>query len=65
MANGAHFIVTNFKAFVETGKVTPGARFLLGMYSLMAPMTPKSMSADHWPLHPASQSDRIGKHNHD
>ena len=50
MADGAKFIVANFKAYVETGKVTFGARLMLAMFSLMAPLTPKSMSADKWPL---------------
>jgi len=50
MDSGARFIVMNFKAFVETGKVTFGARLMLAMFSLMAPMTPKSMSAEKWPL---------------
>ncbi len=50
MASGGEFIVKNFKAFVETGKVTFAARMELAMYGLMAPMTPKSMSADRWPL---------------
>jgi uncharacterized protein YndB with AHSA1/START domain len=50
MADGAQFIVKNFKAFVETGNVTPGARMMLAMFALMAPMTPKAMSAEHWPL---------------
>lgn len=50
MADGAKFIVANFKAYVETGTVTFGARLMLAMFSLMAPFTPKSMSADQWPL---------------
>jgi len=50
MAAGAKFIVENFKAYVETGKVTFGARMMLAMYRIMAPFTPKSMSADEWPL---------------
>lgn len=50
MASGAQFIVTNFKAYVETGRVTFGARVLLGLYSLMAPIAPKSMSAENWPF---------------
>ncbi|HNP36042.1 MAG TPA: SRPBCC domain-containing protein [Woeseiaceae bacterium] len=49
MADGARFIVKNFKAYLETGKVTFGARMMLGMFKLMAPMTPKSMSAENWP----------------
>lgn len=56
MADGSKFIVENFKAFVETGKVTFGARVMLAMFSIMAPFTPKSMSADKWPL---------GKKDHD
>ena len=27
-----------------------GARMLLAMFSLMAPLTPKAMHADNWPL---------------
>ncbi len=50
MADGSQFIVTNFKAYIETGKVTFGARMMLAMFRLMAPLTPKSMSADKWPL---------------
>jgi uncharacterized protein YndB with AHSA1/START domain len=50
MADGSRFIVTNFKSFIETGKVTFGARMLLSAFRLMAPFTPKSMSADKWPL---------------
>ena len=50
MAGGARSIVENLKAFVETGKVTFGARVLLALYSIMAPMTPKVMSAENWPL---------------
>ena len=50
MASGAKFIVENFKAYVETGKVTFGARMMLAMYSLMTPIAPKSMSAENWPL---------------
>jgi uncharacterized protein YndB with AHSA1/START domain len=50
MADGSRFIVENFKAWVETGKVTFGARITLAMYSLLAPLTPKSMSAENWPL---------------
>ena len=50
MADGARFITENFKAYVETGKVGFGARMLLGLYSLMAPLTPKAMHADNWPF---------------
>lgn len=50
MASGSKFIVDNLKAFVETGKPTFGAQMLIGLYALMAPMTPKSMSAEQWPI---------------
>ena len=50
MASGAEFIVKNFKAFMETGKVSFGAQMMLAMYGLMAPIAPKSMHADNWPL---------------
>lgn len=50
MAGGAKFIVENFKAYVETGKVTFSARMMLGMLALMAPMTPKALRAENWPL---------------
>jgi len=53
MAQGAQFIVENFKAFMETGKVTFGARMMLAMYGLMAPIAPKSMSAENWPYEKA------------
>jgi uncharacterized protein YndB with AHSA1/START domain len=50
MASGSRFIVENFKAYIETGKVTFGARITLAMYALTAPLMPKSMRAENWPL---------------
>ena len=50
MASGSEFIVRNLKAYVEKGRVTTGARVTLMLYSLLAPMTPKAMHADNWPL---------------
>jgi uncharacterized protein YndB with AHSA1/START domain len=50
MADGSKFIVENFQAYVETGKISFGARVMLAMFAFMAPFTPKSMSADKWPL---------------
>jgi uncharacterized protein YndB with AHSA1/START domain len=50
MADGSKFIVDNLKAFIETGNVRLGARFMLAMYRLMAPLTPKGMRAENWPL---------------
>jgi len=50
MASGSRFIVDNFKAYVETGSVMFGARITLALYSLMAPLMPKTMRAENWPL---------------
>lgn len=50
MDQGAKFIVENFRAYVETGKITFSARMMLAMYGLMAPLTPKGMHAENWPL---------------
>ena len=50
MASGSRFIVDNFKAYIETGKVTFGARITLALYSLLAPLVPKPMRAENWPL---------------
>lgn len=50
MADGSQFIVKNFKSYVETGRVTFGARMMLTMFKIMAPLTPKSMRAENWPL---------------
>lgn len=53
MAGGSRFIVENFKAYIETGKVTFKARMVLGLYALMAPLMPKVMRAENWPLEEA------------
>jgi uncharacterized protein YndB with AHSA1/START domain len=50
MAQGAKFICENLKAVVETGKATFGGQMMLFMFSLMAPMTPKTARSEHWPL---------------
>ncbi|WP_291844620.1 SRPBCC domain-containing protein [Maricaulis sp.] len=50
MAQGAKFICENLKALVETGKATTGGRMMLFMFSLMAPITPKSALTENWPL---------------
>lgn len=52
MADGARFIVRNFKNYVETGNVTLSARLMLTLFKLMAPFTPKAMRAENWPLEP-------------
>lgn len=49
MADGSKFIVENFRAYVETGKVKFGARMMLGIMGLMGAFAPKSMRADSWP----------------
>lgn len=53
MADGSKFIVENFKAYVETGKVTFGARMMLGLMALFAPMAPKAMHIENWPFEKA------------
>ncbi|MBO6764450.1 SRPBCC domain-containing protein [Maricaulis sp.] len=50
MAQGAKFISENLKSVVETGKATFGGQALLFMFSLMAPMTPKTARSENWPL---------------
>ncbi|WP_323762625.1 SRPBCC domain-containing protein [Maricaulis sp.] len=59
MAQGAKFICENLKALVETGKATTGGRMMLFMFSLMAPMTPKSALSSNWPLERAPGLDDI------
>ncbi len=55
MSGGAQFIVKNFKAYMETGKVTFGASMTLLMFDMMESMTPKAMRAENWPLDRARQ----------
>lgn len=50
MDQGSKFIVENLKAYVETGKVTFGARVMLAMFSFMGGMAPKNLRAENWPL---------------
>ncbi len=50
MDAGAKFIVENFKAVVETGKATFGARMQNVMFALMGPIAPKALRAENWPL---------------
>lgn len=50
MESGGQFITNNFKAFVETGKATPGGRFALAMMGLTAFMTPASCRIENWPF---------------
>lgn len=49
MESGGAFITSNLKAFVETGKPTPGGRFALFMMGLTAFMTPASCRVENWP----------------
>lgn len=50
MDSGAKFIVQNFKAFVETGKPTIGARVQNAIFALIGPLTPKALRAENWPI---------------
>ena len=50
MAQGAKFIGDNLKSVVETGRATFGGRMMLGLFSLMAPLTPKAARSENWPL---------------
>ena len=50
MAEGGKWITENFKAYIETGKPTFGARMMLGMMSLFAPLAPKATRIENWPL---------------
>lgn len=54
MARGARFIVENLKSFIERGRPTFGAQATLFLYEVMAPLAPKAMRADNWPLGAAS-----------
>lgn len=50
MTSGSKFIADNLKAWVETGKPTPGGRFALFMMGLAAFMTPARCRAENWPF---------------
>lgn len=50
MESGGHFITANLKAYVETGKPTPGGRFALIMMGLTAPLTPARCRIENWPF---------------
>lgn len=50
MDQGGKFIVANFKAYVETGQATFGARMTNALYALMSPMVPKRLRAENWAL---------------
>ncbi len=50
MTSGGEFIVKNLKAYIETGKATPGGRFALWIMGLTAPFTPKRCRAEFWPF---------------
>ncbi|GAB4525990.1 MAG: hypothetical protein Kow00133_14780 [Amphiplicatus sp.] len=50
MAQGGPFIVENLKSWCERGKPTFAGGLMLAMFGLMAPLTPKVMRAENWPL---------------
>lgn len=49
MAEGGKWITMNFKAYMETGKVSFGARMMLAVMSLMGGMMPKATKIENWP----------------
>lgn len=57
MAQGARFIVDNFKAYIEKGKITLTSRIMLSFFALMSPFAPKSMRAENWPLERARDAE--------
>lgn len=50
MAQGGKFITTALKKYVETGKPTTMARFIMLMSRMMAFTTPKACLSENWPL---------------
>ena len=49
MDDGGKWITQNFKAYVETGKVSFSAQMMLGVMSLMGAMMPKITKIENWP----------------
>lgn len=50
MASGSKFIITALKTWVEKGKPTGMARFIMFMNSIMGPFNPKITRSENWPL---------------
>ncbi len=50
MASGGKWITQNFKAYIETGRVSFGARLMLGTMALMKPLMPAATRTANWPL---------------
>lgn len=50
MAQGGQIITSTLKKYVETGKPTFMARFIMVMGKLTAFMTPRKCLSEHWPL---------------
>jgi uncharacterized protein YndB with AHSA1/START domain len=50
MDGGVRFIVDNFKAYVETGRLTFSGRMTNALMGLMGGMVPKTLRAENWPL---------------
>lgn len=50
MASGSKFIITALKTWVEKGKPTGMARFIMVMNRLMGPFNPKITRSENWPL---------------
>ena len=55
MKQGGPFIANTLKGVVENGRPPFGARMILTMIRLTAPLTPKKCLADRWPLESKSQ----------
>lgn len=50
LRSGGSFIVKNLKSIVETGRPTLGARMMFAVFGLLAPLTPKRLHTDNWPI---------------
>ncbi len=50
LRRGGPMIVQTLKSVVETGKAPLSTRALYAVFGLLAPLTPKRMKSEHWPL---------------
>jgi len=50
MDTGGKWITRNFKAVVETGRPTTGARLMLWLMSVFSALAPKKARIENWPL---------------
>lgn len=61
MAQGGNYIVKTLKSMAETGSPSFGAKLMLGMIGLMAPLTPKQCRIENWPLEAAGADLKLVK----